>query len=314
MNSNQAEGRTALVALVDKNFDKLRQALPKNVDPARFRLAAVMAASENPKILLECTPISVFSAILQAAQMGYNLGSTYNEAYLIPYRDKRAGVTVCKLTPGYVGMRRALIRSGAADVIHASIVHQHDHCIVSHHPPSVKHEIDLKGERGEWLGVLACAYRLKDGVHQLIDFEYLSEARILAARAQSRDTSLWDKHPEQFWKKTGVRALVKLFPLVNDELVQMVSWDNESTDPLQKMIDQPEPPVVDAPHAPQDVTEAFAIDIKGNRVLPEPGLIAPPPESPQAAQAKKKTRKKRAAKKTKPANGQTEVPSFGFSS
>ncbi|MAH47728.1 hypothetical protein CMI37_18045 [Candidatus Pacearchaeota archaeon] len=300
MNSNQAEGRSALVGLVDKNFDKLRKALPANINPDRFRQAAIMAAAENPKILLECTPVSVFTAIMQAAQMGLNLGSTYNEAYLIPYRDKRQGVTICKLTPGYVGMRRALIRSGAADVVHASIVHQNDHCIVSHHPPSVRHEIDLKGDRGEWLGVLACAYRLKDGVppadrHQLIDFEYLSEARILAARAQSRDTSLWDKHPEQFWLKTGVRALVKLFPLVNDELVTVVSWDNESSNP----------PKEEPQEAPGAATRMQS--------LPEPELIAPPPESPQAAKAKKKTRKKKAATKKEPANGKTEAPAFGFS-
>ena len=297
---NLSEAQMAIVTLMDRKFEVLKKALPANVNPARFKQAAIMAATENPKIVLECTPVSVFTAILQAAQLGYNLGSAYNEAYLVPYRDKRRGVTECKLTPGYVGMRRALIRSGAADVVHASIVHQNDICTISHHPPSVKHEIDLKGDRGEWLGVLACAYRLKDGVHQLIDFEYLSEERILAAKAQARDKSLWNKHPEQFWKKTGVRALVKLFPLVNDELVTMVSWDNASNIPLEEQ----------APTIHQDAATAVA----AVKELPQAEVLPPPPESPQAVEAKKKTkpRKKRTTKKQKEGNGLNAPVPFGF--
>jgi phage RecT family recombinase len=290
---------------MDLNFEKLKRALPANVNPDRFRQAAIMAAAENPKVLLECTPVSVFSSILQAAQIGYNLGSVHSEAYLVPYRDKKLGVTVCKLTPSYIGMRRALIRSGAADVVRASVVHENDNTFVSHHPPRAIQDVDLKGERGEWLGVLACAYRLKDnGDHHLIDFVYLNKDRIMAARAMARDQTLWDRHPEQFWQKTGIRALVKMFPLVNDELVAVATWDNEETQAA-------EPTTIDAEHTLQGDARATGRGL----ALPEPELVAPPEESPQATKAKRKTRKKKATTTTaEPAdNGTQDAPSFGFS-
>jgi len=298
---NLSESQMAIVTLMDRKFEVLKKALPANVNPERFKQAAIMAALENPRIVLECTPTSVFTAILQAAQLGYNLGSAYKEAYLVPYRDKRRGVTECKLTPGWKGMKLAIERSGVVDYISASIVHENDECEISFQPPGVYHGANLKKDRGAWLGVLACAYRLpttSDGEKQLVDFEYLSEDRILAAKAQARDKSLWEKWPAEFWKKTGIRALCKKFPMVNDELVAMVSWDNESNIPLEEQ----------APATPQDAATAVA----AVKELPQAEVLPPPPESPQAAEAKKKTkpRKKRTTKKS---TETTAAPTpFGF--
>ena len=318
---NLSEAQMAIVTLMDRKFEVLKKALPANLNPERFKQAAIMAAMEHPRIVLECTPTSVFTAILQAAQLGYNLGSAYNEAYLVPYRDKRRGVTECKLTPGWKGMKLAIERSGVVDYISASIVHENDECEISFQPPGAYHGANLKKDRGEWLGVLACAYRLpttSDGEKQLIDFEYLSEDRILAAKAQARDKSLWEKWPAEFWKKTGIRALCKKFPLVNDELVTMVSWDNASNIPLKEQaaaahLEEPDPINLESIRLTQNFQDAEATAIAVKK-LPQAEVLPPPPESPQAAEAKKKTkpRKKRTTKKQKEDNGLNAPAPFGF--
>jgi recombination protein RecT len=213
-NGAKAELRT----YVDNHFDKLAKALPSNVNADRFRQAALIAASEDPDTLLKCSPRSVFTAIMQAAERGFNLGKSYDEAYLLPYRDRKTGETRCQLTPGYKGLRRALIRAGLADAVHASLVCKNDKVKICEHPPTIAQEINPVDDRGEWLGVLAAAYRIKDGRHELIDFVYLAAARINEAKGAARSTSIWNKHPEQMWLKTGVKALCQLFPLVNDEL------------------------------------------------------------------------------------------------
>jgi recombination protein RecT len=172
----------------------------------------LIAASEDPDTLLKCSPRSVFTAIMQAAERGFNLGKSYDEAYLLPYRDSKTGETRCQLTPGYKGLRRALIRAGLADAVHASLVCKNDNVRICEHPPTISQEINPLDDRGEWLGVLAAAYRIKNGRHELIDFVYLPATRINEAKGAARSTSIWNKHPEQMWLKTGSKGALSALP------------------------------------------------------------------------------------------------------
>ena len=78
----------------------LRDILPKfsdEPDPdkhiARLVAQAGIAFMNTPR-LADCTQISIFEAMMNVASTGLSLARQAGEAYLIPFRDNRKGVTI----------------------------------------------------------------------------------------------------------------------------------------------------------------------------------------------------------------------------
>jgi len=206
------------------NFEKI---LPDGLTFERFRQAAVFAIAEN-KDLLECDPTSLIKAIMTAAQLGDHLGSAFNESYIYKRRNGRTGKYEAVLHRGYRGMQRGLIKAGFVDSVHTSVVYEHDEVEIYEHPPSLKHKIDPKtSDRGEWVGVISAGYKLNNGKQELVNYVYLTRARVETAKAQQKKKDIWEKHPEQMRKKVAVRALCQEFPVMNEEQAKMWTQDAE---------------------------------------------------------------------------------------
>ncbi len=102
-------------------------ALPKHVTPDRMIRVALNCIRKTPK-LLKCTPVSLFSAITEAATYGWELGGVLGHAYLVPFRCKKGDewVDECTLIPGYKGLVDLCRRSGQVSTIDMQVVHEGD--------------------------------------------------------------------------------------------------------------------------------------------------------------------------------------------
>lgn len=67
---------------------QIEAALPSVITPERFTRMALTAISSNPK-LAKCTPKSFMGALMNAAQLGLEPNTPLNQAYLIPYKNKK---------------------------------------------------------------------------------------------------------------------------------------------------------------------------------------------------------------------------------
>lgn len=75
-------------------------ALPKGMSADRFARMVLVTVSQNPR-LAECTPLSILTATMIAAQLGLEPGPL-GHCYLIPYKIK--DVMMASFQFGYKGM------------------------------------------------------------------------------------------------------------------------------------------------------------------------------------------------------------------
>lgn len=102
----QAEKPKGFPALLEAYKPQIAAALPKHLNADRMARIALTCYRMTPK-LGECDPLSVFAAVIQAAQLGLEPGLN-GRAYIIPYGSQATFV------PGWKGLVELANRSGRA--------------------------------------------------------------------------------------------------------------------------------------------------------------------------------------------------------
>lgn len=87
---------------------EIARALPRHLSSERMTRIALTAFRRTPK-LAQCDPMSVFAAVIQAAQLGLE-PDMLGRSNLIPYGKE------CQFVPGWKGLVELMTRSGAATV------------------------------------------------------------------------------------------------------------------------------------------------------------------------------------------------------
>ena len=213
-------------AIIPKNASELvrseglqqqvSKALPKGEDATRFMRCVVTACNKNPK-LWDCTPASVASVILQAAQWG--LMPDGHHAHLIPYGNDAT------LQFDYKGILALIMRSGEVAHVYADVVCKNDKYRFNLGKVE-EHVVDLASDRGEPYAAYSIV-RFKDGETSACQ---MSKAEIEAIRKASRSGSSgpWATYPLEMWKKTVFKRHAKWLPRLPREVQQAIQEDNQA--------------------------------------------------------------------------------------
>lgn len=197
---------------------------------------AVMAIQNNP-YLLNCTPDSLRSAVINVSLTGISLNPALKYAYLVPRKTKNEMRAV--LDVSYMGMIKILTDAGAVKSISSDVVYENDYFVYSQGTdPMLNHVPELLGNRGKMIGAYAVAH-LRDGGFQ---FEIMSKSDIEKIRATSeswknqetRKWSPWETWTDEMWKKTVMKRLFKVLPKTHfdNKLIALLSreYENEMAD------------------------------------------------------------------------------------
>jgi recombination protein RecT len=191
---------------------QMAMALPKHMTSDRLARIALTEVRKTPA-LGKCDQASFLGAIMQCAQLGIEPGSALGHAYLLPFDNRKKGITEVQFILGYRGMIDLARRSGQILSIEARAVYTADKFHVSLGlNPDLTHEPDWEAEdRGPLRFVYAVA-KLRDGGTQ---FEVMSRADIEKVRQKSRagQSGPWVDHYEEMAKKTVIRRLFKYLPM-----------------------------------------------------------------------------------------------------
>lgn len=211
-----AQRENTVKGYLEVHQDKVISVLPGHIDVERFVKSALILVSQN-KTLQRCTPKSVFTAVLNAAELGLDFTPAKGLAYLVPYKNDAT------FMPGYRGLIDLAKRSGKIDRIEAHVVYDNDEFDIEYGTESrIVHKPEIRGERGDKIGAYAVAW-FKDNSTQ---FEYMTQADIEHVQESSKTNSIWKEHSGEMWRKTVVRRLCKYLP-ISPDLAKALEHDNK---------------------------------------------------------------------------------------
>lgn len=244
------------VVVFKNTLDRLNSegeiALPSDVSYDAFKNAAVVAVTDNPKIL-QCDPKSVFRSIRRLA--GAGLVPDGREAALVPFKSKVNGqfVDVCQAMPMVYGLIKTIRNSGEVSTIYAEVVYEGEKVEVEivegervfRHISDDGEPINFMDRGGNVVGAFAVV-KMVDGSW---DFEPMSYQAIDKRRRASANQKIyrkgerpkiseeplgiWADWPEEMAKKTVIRALAKRLPMSGARLKRIM----ESDGPLERVKD-----------------------------------------------------------------------------
>ena len=199
--------------------DQLALALPRHMNPDRMARIALTIIRKN-KTLQECNPVSLFGAIIQASQLGLEVGI---HAHLVPFYNKTKKQYEVQMIPDYRGMMHLARNSGDISTFMAAVVRENDQFDYQFGTASFLHHKPAKTQRGEIIGVYAVA-KFKDGDYQ---FDYMTKEEVdeIKERSKAKNEGPWQTDYEPMAKKTVIKRLCKLLP-VSVELQKAVNMDD----------------------------------------------------------------------------------------
>jgi len=256
-------------AFLDARLKQLGAWVRQGVDPRALVRFTLMDMQTNAK-LRECTPMSIYLGLLACAVTGLEPGALKGEAYLVPFRNNRIGVTEATFIPGWKGLVKQMRRSREVIGVTANVVRGGDvfemdlgtaNTLV--HRPSIGNE-----ESGDVLGAYAIG-RMAGGHNEV---EWMPRTDLDKIRAINGDRSdAWKEWPDQMARKTPIRRLAKRMPLGGDYFVglaleqaidngasQVDVLDVETDGAASKAIDQADvaPPGAVSPDEAREIEEA----------------------------------------------------------
>lgn len=193
---------------------QIKDALPSVITSERFTRMVLTALSSTPK-LQQCTPQSFLGAMMTAAQLGVEPNTALGQAYLLPYDNRRKGVTECQFQLGYKGLIDLAYRSGEVSIIQAHEVYENDEFDYElGMEPRLRH-IPAKTNRGKVICYYAM-FKTKDGGY---GFDVMSIEDVQAhAKKYSKayGSGPWQTNFDEMAKKTVLKKVLKYAPLKSD--------------------------------------------------------------------------------------------------
>lgn len=187
--------------LLGEKEGELAKALQNNLDPGHFCRTAMTMIMQNGD-LLACSPVSLYNALLQAAQLSLNCDGLLGQAYLVPYGGKAV------LVIGYKGLRELALRTGRYRDVRARVVFEKDVFEISLGTNEFVNHIPAEDDRGKMRGCYAVAV-LADGssVSEFMWAKEIEKHKEQYSKGWRKKDSMWQTATEVAWQKTLIRRL-----------------------------------------------------------------------------------------------------------
>jgi recombination protein RecT len=212
----------------DMAKQQLQIVAAQHMKPERMMRLMANAIRTTPK-LGQCEPLTLLGSMMTCASLGLEPNTVLGHAYLIPFENRKKGVTEVQLVLGYTGMVDLARRSGHVVNIHADVVYEADDFSFEYGSNQHLKHIPA-GERSKPIYAY-CHAKLTDGEAFIV----LPYAEVLKVRDSSQgyktakkygktDTP-WIAHEHQMARKTAVRALFNELPISVEKVTEALEVD-----------------------------------------------------------------------------------------
>lgn len=241
-----------------KNMEgEIAKALPSVITPERFTRMTLTAVRTTPG-LADCDKMSFLAAMMSAAQLGLEPNTPLGQAYILPFKNNKKGVTEVQFQIGYKGLIDLAYRSGEVELVQAQCVYENDTFECEYGiEPKLKH-IPADRDRGELVKVYAM-FRTKSGGYgfEVMSVDDIRKHASKYSKAYGSQYSPWKTSFEEMAKKTVLKRVLKYAPLKSD-FVRGITQDgtikNELSDDMYSVPSE-QADIIDTDYADMTVDE-----------------------------------------------------------
>lgn len=202
---------------LEKMLPEIKKAVGKTMTPERFSRIALSLFNGNPQFW-EADTTSFLSALMQSAQCGLEPNTVLGEAYVIPYKNNKQGITEVNFQVGYKGILKMAFNTGEYEAIYAHEVRKGDEFEYEYglHKTLVHKPADIPSDE---VTHYYAVYKLKNGG---FDFVVWSKERVehharefsknYTYKGQINKNSVWAKNFDSMAKKTVLLDVLKYAP------------------------------------------------------------------------------------------------------
>jgi recombination protein RecT len=206
-----------MAGMLKQMLPEIKKAVGNTMTPERFSRIALSLFNGNPQFW-EASPTSFLSALMQSAQCGLEPNTVLGEAYVIPYKNNKQGITEVNFQVGYKGILKMAFNTGEYEAIYAHEVRKGDEFSYEYglHKNLIHKPADVPSEE---ITHYYAVYKLKNGG---FDFVVWSKERVEQhAREFSKNylyqgkvnkNSVWAKNFDSMAKKTVLIDVLKFAP------------------------------------------------------------------------------------------------------
>ena len=218
---------------------EIKKALPSIITPERFTRMTLTAVRSTPG-LAACEPKSFLAAMMSAAQLGLEPNTPLGQAYLIPFKNNKKGITEVQFQIGYKGLIDLAYRSGEVEVVQAQCVYEHDKFECEYGiEPKLRH-VPADGERGKLIKIYAM-FRTKSGGYgfEVMSIKDIEDHAKKYSKSYNSSSSPWKSNFEEMAKKTVLKRVLKYAPLKSDFVRSVVQDETVKTELSDDMYEVP---------------------------------------------------------------------------
>lgn len=265
----------------DDIVERIARALPKHITQEKMTAVFLTACTTTPA-LIECEPMSLMKAVVEASQLGLLPDGVLGHGYILPY-GKQA-----KFIPGFRGLIDLARRSGKIAWVQARVVHENDEFEYTYgaEPTLVHKPAQALGlEPGEFHAVYAAAKFIETG-EVAFEVMYKDDIEKIRKGSPAGKRGPWVTHFDEMARKTVVRKLMKYLPL-SPEVQDAVTVDEYAEAGIlgQYLSDKVNEEADAAVKAQASALDAFSEEIQDAEVVvPEPEPVPEP--VPEGAKGK----------------------------
>lgn len=200
--------------------DALHAILPAFSDDAdpekhivRLIAQAGLAFMQNTK-LNDCTELSVFDSMMHVAETGLSLSKQSGEAYLVPFRDNKNGVTNCQFMPGYRGLIKLSVQTGGVTSVDAVCVFKGEdfEYYEDEGGARIRHKPDLDGQRLD-ADILYVYCRIQTSTGgRIVTVMNRKQVERIRNNSKSPNSPAWKQHWGEMARKTCIKRGLKTIP------------------------------------------------------------------------------------------------------
>lgn len=255
--------RKTLQGYIEQMTPEIKKALPSVMTLERFVRISLSAVSRDPK-LAECTPQSFLGAMMTAAQLGLEINTPLQLAWLIPRRNNKTGCYEAQFQMGYKGLEQLAYRNPHVTEIQTNTVYANDTFECEYGMETKLRHIPAIKERGEPIAFYAYFKTDNGGFgFSIMSVDDVRKHRDKYSEAVKRGNfSPWATEFEAMAEKTVLKKALKHAPL-SVELQNALASDGAVRNTISEDMFS-EPVVFVEAEAEDVVTAEEAVEVMSN--------------------------------------------------